>query len=483
MKPLPVIKKSHFIFLSTLACALLSLYLFYEPSRMHDEEQIARVERKSFDVDVKTIGGLEAAHSLTIASLVRGDNCKIIYIVADGQTVEKNDILVKIDPTPFEEKIATLYNKLKEQQAYAESLQKSLAWEISQAERDEKMALFEIEASELELNKTLKGDGPLEIAKLKGAMQKALTKLSEMEGYAKDLQELEAQGFLNPIEVRNAEKKLIEDREAYETARLQYESYINHVHPMQIKKAEAAVKQAKIRQEESAKIRGHSIGKAHVELNQSFQSVENIKLQCRDAERELTLTEIRAPTPGMVVHRDEFRNGQHRKPRIGDMTLRNQALLDLPDLNKMTVKSKVREVDLCKVEIGTKASVEIDAYPELRFTGTITHIGVLALPDPTKPSDEKYFEIRILLDKSDTKARPGMTTRVTIHSAHVADALTVPIHALFHQQNKTYAYVMTNEGYEKREVLKGAHNDEVAEIKEGLSEGENVCLSIPKSLS
>src|SRR4029078_11927042 len=102
----------------------------------------------------------------------------------------------------FEDKLEALRSKLKEQIAHSESLQKGLAWEIRQAERDEKMAAFEIEATELELNKVVRGDGPLEISRLKGTMQKAYVRYTEMEGYCKDLAELEEQGFLHPIEVR-----------------------------------------------------------------------------------------------------------------------------------------------------------------------------------------------------------------------------------------------------------------------------------------
>lgn len=442
-------------------------------------DQTVKVKKQTFDVEVRTIGELEAARSISIASAIRGENGKILYIIADGTTVEARDLLIKMDPTPFEEKLETLRNKRKEQEAYVASLQKSLDWEISQAERDDKTSVFEVEAAELELNKVLMGDGPLEIARLKGAMHKALIKYEEVNGYSNDLLELQKEGFLNPSEVKNAQKKLEDEREAYETAKLQYESYVTHVYPMQIKRAEAALKQAKMKKEETLKIRSHAIGKAMVELNQATQVLEGLALQDQEAEKELALTEIRAPGPGMVVHKEDFRNGQRRKPRVGDVVVKNQVLLDLPDMSQMTVKSKVREIDLCKIDIGKQVTVEVDAYPQLSFRGTVIGIGTLALPDPGKPTDEKYFEIRILLDKSDSKVRPGMTTRNTIHAEHLEDALTVPVHALFYEQKKAYCYAVSPEGYQKKEVVSGISNEEWVHIKEGLEEGDEVCITAP----
>jgi len=470
------------IITSSIIIAILFLYFknnSTSPFRKFETDQVVKVKKQSFSIDVRTIGELEAAHSTSISSSIRGDNGKIIYLIPDGVSVKKGEVLVKMDPTPFEEKLETLQSKLKEQKAHAAALKKGLDWETSQAERDDKTSAFEIEVAELELNKILHGDGPLEIARLKGVMHKALSKFEELKGYSNDLSELQQQGFLNPIELKHAEKKLEEEKEFYEAAKLQYESYVNHVYPMQVKKAETALKQAKMKREESSKIRGHAIGKAMVEVNQADHTFSGLKLQLQEAKRELALAEITAPAQGIVVHKEDYRNGQKRKPRLGDIVVRNQIILDLPDLNFMTVKTKVREVDLCKVKIGKKALVEIDAYPQLLFTGTIKSIGMLALPDPGKPVEEKYFEIRILLDKSDLRIRPGMTARVLIKAEQVKNALTVPVHALFHEQKKTYCYVAKQLGYEKREVLEGLGNEEWMEIKEGLKEGESVCLTIP----
>ncbi|MBA3957051.1 MAG: efflux RND transporter periplasmic adaptor subunit [Parachlamydiaceae bacterium] len=475
-------KKQHTLLLAIILVGLFLLFISQKSHPKANLELIAPVKKRSFAIDVKAIGELEATYSTTIASQLRGDNGKLIYLIPDGTNVKIGDLLVKIDPTPFEEKLESLQNKLRDQNAHIATLEKLLAWEISQAERDDKMAFFDVEAAELELNKIIHGDGPLEIAKLKTSMSKALAKYDELSGYSQDLLELQQQGFLNPSEIKNAQKRLDEEKETYEAAKLQYESYVAHVHPMHLKKAEAALRQAKIRQEEAIKVRGHSIGKAKIELEQAKQSLEGIKLQIRDAQRELALTEIYAPTQGMVVQREDFRNGQRRKPRIGDLAVRNQILLELPDLTSMTVKSKVREIDLCRVCTGKIASVEIDAFPNLIFSGTLNSIGVLALTDPTKPSDEKYFDIRILLKDIDSRIRPGMTSRLTIHAEKVENALTVPVHALFYDQKTAFCYVATGNSYEKRAVIPGAHNEEWSEIKEGLTNGEWVCLTMPADI-
>ena len=259
---------------------------------------------------------------------------------------------------------------------------------------------------------------------------------------------------------------------------MQYESFIEHVFPMQVKKAQSALERARLKYEESIKSAKYRIAKATAALSQARQSREDINTQIRFAERELTNSEIKAPAPGMVVLREDYRSGQRRKPRIGDVLVRNQPLLDLPDLETMIVKTKVREVDLHKIQKGKPATVQVDAYPQLSFDGKVLSIGILAIADPGRPSEEKYFEVRVALESADPRLRPGMTSRVVIHTEKVQNKLTVPYHALFDDHKAVCCYVKTWKGYEKRLVKSGSSNEQWIEIEDGLSPGDSVALGL-----
>lgn len=440
----------------------------------------ALVTRQDLKVEVKTVGELEAARSLTIASSIKGDQGKIIDLIADGVYVQPGQILVKLDPTPFEEKVEKLQAQVKEQEAYITSIEQTLEWETIQSEHKNRTAQLELEATQLELDKIMYGDGPQEMSRLKAAMQKAWLKYDELNGYSQDLKELETQGFLNTTEVKQAQKKLAEEQEAYDMAKQQYESYVQHVYPMQVKKAETNLKRAQVNQEEIAKAGLYSIAKSKSLLDQAKQALTDYLLQLREAQKELAQTEIAAPAQGMVVLREEYRSSQKRKPRVGDVLVRNQPLIDLPDLSSMVIKTRVREVDLFKVAVGKKAIVEVDAYPQLTFTGTVTAIGVLAVADLGRASEEKYFEVRIALDESDTRLRPGMTTRATIQAQEVSNVPTIPVHSVFNHHKQSYCYILNPRGaYEKRDILLGVSNDQWVEVKGGLQEGESVCLLNP----
>ncbi|MBA2367816.1 MAG: efflux RND transporter periplasmic adaptor subunit [Candidatus Protochlamydia sp.] len=469
-------------FLGAGFIAVLSLIAFWQwqPAPLIHSVPLAPAERRHLIVDIKTVGELEAARSTIIASSIKGDLGKIIDLIPDGITVVPGQVLVKMDPTPFEEKLHKLQTLIKEQEAHLITSQQTLQWEESQAEHENKTAVYEVETAEMEIEKIIRGDGPQETSRLKGALQKAWLKYEELNSYSNDLMALQEQGFLNPTELRQAQKKLDEEKEAYEVSKLQHDSYVNHVYPMLIKKAETNYKRAKIKQEETFKTGLYKIAKAKAYLSQANQLLEDFHSQLEEGSKELEETQILAPAPGMVVHREEYRSGQKRKPRIGDILVRNQALMDLPDLSSMVVKTRVREIDLFKIEAGKKATIEVDAYPHLNLRGTISSIGILALADIGRLTEEKYFEVRIALNDVDHRLRPGMTTRVTLHAQSEENALSVPLHAVFGEKRNYYCYVHTKPGYEKRFVRTGISNEQWMQVIEGIQEGEEVCLLVPR---
>jgi HlyD family secretion protein len=461
--------------------ALICISLKKPPQLSNENETIltSPVHKRSYPIEIRSVGELEASRSTSVACALRLDQPKIIDLTADGIYVTKGDLLVRIDPSPYEKKLEDLQSALIECENQIEISAHALDWEKDQAEHELKTAQFEMESAHLELNKIINGDGPLEIGKLKSTMQKSMIKYEDLNRYSDDLIALEAEGFLDPIEVRQTQKKLEEEIQAYETAKKQYESYISHVLPMQIKKAETQVKRLGNKQEETIRTGKFKVSKAESALTLAKQRLIDLHRQVKETEYELHMTEIRAPGPGMVVLREEYRQSQKRKPRVGDVIVRNQPILDLPDLSSMLVKTKVREVDLYKIEIGKAVTIEVDAYPNLLFHGDVTFIGILAISDIFKSGDEKYFEVKVAMNETDPRLRPGMTARLVIHAGEVKNALTVPIHSVFESAKKNYCYIVQNNSYVKQLVETGMNNEHWVEIKSGLKENQHVCLSLP----
>jgi HlyD family secretion protein len=442
---------------------------------------LGTVERGSFESRVQLVGHLEAARSTTVCSEVKGDAGKIIYLIENGAHVDKGDVLVRLDPTPFEDESIECSSEVEGCKANIAALGQALEWEKNQAEREVSTAQYEFEVSKMELEKIEKGDGPLELAQLQNEMQKAKDDFSEKSSYLDDLEMLEKEGFSNPSEVAQARRKINEAKETYEIAERKLNTFEKYLLPTRVEMARAKVERSESELEQIKKSAAIRIAKAAAELNRAEQELNTAEAALAEANLQLSKTIIRAPIPGLAVLREVYIQGDRRKIQVGDTVWRNQPLVYLPDISEMAVSAEVREVDLHKLQKDMRADVLVDAYPKTRFRGVVQSIGVLAERRTTVKSPEKYFQVTVALQGYDERLRPGMTSQVDILSGKATNALIVPLNAIFEAEGRKCCYVAVKSGYEMREVQLGVQNEDFAEIKEGLVEGEEICLVRPSS--
>ncbi len=475
----PIYKYSLLIVVPLILTLFLTLFSKSEPEDSTLLLAVASVQ--SFEINVNTVGTLDAARSHMVSSTIKGDKGKIIFIIEDGARVEKGDILVGLDPTPFEEDVLRLTGELRTREAGIEGDKQSVEWEKSQVERQIKTAEFNLRVTRLDLKKLEKGEGPLQLAQFKGEMETAKEEYVRRLSYIKDLEDLSEKGYSNPTEIALAKGKASGAGDTYNIAREKYLTYRDYVLPSLIETAKANLQQCEMLLEQTKKQGMFKVAEAVAGLQKAKSEFENAKNILKQAQRELEKTVIHAPFSGIAILYESFRENQKRKPRVGDTVWQNQPLLYLPDISSMIVKTQVREVDLHKISIAQKAVVQIDAYPDAFFEGEVLSIGSLATKRFEGGKGEKYFQLVISLTGEDTRLRPGMTARICIKSDHVKDALTVPVQGVFYEDRRRYCYVYRGQSFKKVEVTLGKQNEDLAEILSGLRKGDRVSLVRPSS--
>ncbi|MGK7345409.1 MAG: efflux RND transporter periplasmic adaptor subunit [Candidatus Nitrospinota bacterium M3_3B_026] len=443
---------------------------------------LAPVKRGGFEVRVEAVGTLDAERSYIVSSEIKGDRGKIIHLAPDGEWVEEGGVLVKFDPTPFEEEILSLGGKVKSGEAVLESTRQALEWEKSQVEKEIKVAELNYKSARLELSKLLNGDGPLRLAQLREEVEEKQQNYEKHKSFVKDLEELEQKGYSNPAEISLAREKTGRLKKLYEISREKYESYKNYVLPSQVESMKTKVSQAEVEAEQTKKGGEFRIGKAKAAIEKARQDLLTAGERLRQARAELEKTVIRAPFDGIVVYYETFRDNVKRKPRVGDTVWRNQPIMYLPDITSFVVKTRIREIDLHKIEKGQKADVRVDAYPGAELSGEVAAIGALAEKEThgmAGMATEKTFQVTVAVKGRDIRLRPGMTARVSVLSDVVENALVAPVSSVFSDARGKFAYRKTGAGFEKAYVKIGRRNEDFAEILSGLAEGQAVSLAEP----
>jgi multidrug efflux pump subunit AcrA (membrane-fusion protein) len=150
--------------------------------------------------------------------------------------------------------------------------------------------------------------------------------------------------------------------------------------------------------------------------------------------------------------------------------------MTVADLSSLLVETHINQVDVAKVKQGQEVSLRAESLKDLDAVATISFIAPIA----TVKNNVKGFQVRAQIDKPNERLRPGMTVNMNVPIAHVDDALSVPIAAIFKGEgNSRVVYVRSGESSEKREVKVGISNFDYAQITDGVAEGEEILLVEP----
>jgi len=149
-----------------------------------------------------------------------------------------------------------------------------------------------------------------------------------------------------------------------------------------------------------------------------------------EARRDAVLARIRRQELDIAAHRVEsplagvvskvfVESGEHVEP--------GQRIALVHDPREVYVLANIRETEIARLALGQRARIEVDAYPDRSFEGTVSAIGLaatstFALLPSTKPGGSftkvtQRFPVRIALKEDAESLRPGMMVEVFIDVA------------------------------------------------------------------
>lgn len=160
---------------------------------------------------------------------------------------------------------------------------------------------------------------------------------------------------------------------------------------------------------------------AEAALKAAQAQIVQAQASLNQANVNLSHTVIRAPIDGVVISRN-VDVGQTVAASMQAPTLFQIA----NDLSRMQVSTNIDEADIGQVAIGQLVTFQVDAFPNERFSGTVSQVRL----NPVIESNVVSYVTIIEVSNPDLRLRPGMTATVTIEVARAADTLRVPASAL-----------------------------------------------------
>jgi HlyD family secretion protein len=400
-----------------------------------------KVARGPLIVTLSETGTLRPAEALTYRSRVPGREIEITWLVSEGVQVQEGDLLVRLDTTELEGDLDRATQARR------------------QAQLDGQVAEAEGQAANATLDSLSSGRGSLDAEEARFNLKVAEQKAERLRQDYEALAPLLAKGFVTGEELEHAALELEQAQGAVEIARRRATVITEQSVPQERQRAALDV--------------AHRAAQIEVARQRLAEASTRVS-QLREA---IDACAIRAQHAGMVVYEDNLASNPRRKIRSGDRVTPSQGLVTIPEVKRMLADTSLREADLYRVTPGQPAVITLEAYPGLKLTGRVLTVGTVARVSPDRPFEGKRFDVVVDIDPNRADLRPEMTASVQIEIAQRADALLIPVNAIFDQDGLRVARVVGARGTETRQIALGESNDVDVEVLQGVKEGERLQLS------
>ncbi|MBN2073075.1 MAG: efflux RND transporter periplasmic adaptor subunit [Actinobacteria bacterium] len=428
------------------------------------------VVRGNISQEISVTGSVDSRDYATYALQVTGE---ILTAAGEGSTFSKGDLLVEIDDKEKQDSLFEIEKNLElsesslrlAQLSYQNALDSNHI-SVQQATLNEQKAAESAENALKSLEISMKSADAssdsagraLEKAEeiLEAARDDSDTTLEQLSQYESNVESAEEK--LESAELSEKSTEL-QSESSYEQALIsQSSTYWSNLSSLQ--SAQSAIKQAS------------------ENLKQTEIKLELAKAEYEDAKEDLGEYTVYAPYDGVVIS-SGFTVGQEISEG-GTLSIISSDFI---------ISCMVSESDIIKISGGQDASVDFDAYPDVKFSGVVEKIKQAY----TEDSGIVYYEVLVSFENAeDTGILYGFSTNISILDIKAEDVLYVPLQAVYKEEGKSYVDVLSSapagagEGGDAGEagqsgrktgITTGVNDYYNIEVISGLKEGDIVITS------
>lgn len=430
------------------------------------------VSPMDLDIKVRKDGELQAVNNVDVMCRVEGRST-IVYLVKEGETVKKGDLLVEIDSSTLRQSLQSATLEVKQADADLRNAKEMLAIQENQNAADLEAAKVELDLARLALQQYKDGTYPQELADAETLVKMTEITVRNKEEDLEQTKALFAKGFVTAADVKQAELSVTtvhNDLRKAQTALVVLTKFKNltDMATHQSAVSQADQKLARVRRTNASML---TKSQADVDTKEIALSTKTTNLQ--KLQEQLEYCKIYAPSDGMVVYArddDDFRMIE------GAQVRERQRLIRLPDTSQMKAIVKINESRVPKLRIGQRAIVRVVGFPD-PIGATLTKISPMADGSSRWMNpDLREYPVELVLDRTLPDMKPGLTAQADVFVEQLRDVTAVPLASIYSQGRDSYVFARRGGDLEPVKVLIGSASETHAHIPEGVRPGQEVLI-------
>jgi HlyD family secretion protein len=212
----------------------------------------------------------------------------------------------------------------------------------------------------------------------------------------------------------------------------------------------------------SAKLQVKALAANGVEENLALAAIQQAQSQLQQALHRQQRQTITSPFPAIVLE---------RKADAGQYLKQGEPLLTLSPLHQQEIIARLDERWLPQITLNQPATLLADAFPQAKFTATISHIA------PSINDTRGTIEIRLKSPNWPTFLREGMTVSMELLSQQQAQAMVIPSAALQQSQNQYWLWLAKDGKAVRQNISIGQRAADKVQVISGLANDSQIIVS------
>lgn len=151
--------------------------------------------------------------------------------------------------------------------------------------------------------------------------------------------------------------------------------------------------------------------KIDTEIDILNANITKLKADVAELQESMSSMRIMAKRRGIIIHQTDHGNNKYA---IGDQVWGGARVIEVADMDNIIAQLEVKENDVSRVKVGQKVTFNMDAYPDLEFSGRIFELSkVVRTKSQNQPS--KILDAKVKINDPDKSImRPNMSIKAKI---------------------------------------------------------------------
>ncbi len=191
------------------------------------------------------------------------------------------------------------------------------------------------------------------------------------------------------------------------------------------------------------------------------------------AKDRLDKTVILSPVNGQVL---AVNKEEGEMAVVGTINTPGSVIMVVADRSSMLVRAQVDETEVVKIRPGQHADIEVDAFPDTTFDGTVDRIAGAPQSSLNTQTQGVSYLVDVMFDSPPQNLLPGMSATCDITVAEARAVPVVPIQALGKRKGRDIVFVVKDGVAHVREVKLGVMGEQQAEVLSGLEPDDTIAV-------